>query len=84
MTMKKKNLTKFAEDRMVYGTLGAIQKYFAYHEVPEDWTIDMLAHLNTDLSIRVMESMCDQHLVDLVDGVVLSYYEFHVPVSTPA
>ena len=81
--MKKKNLNKFDQDRMVYGTLGAIQKYFAYHEVPEDWTIDMLAHLNTDLSIRVMEGMYSQDLCDLIDGVVLSYYEFHVPNPTP-
>lgn len=81
--MKKKNLTKFANDRVVYGTLGAIQKYFKYHDVPEDWTIEMLGSLNVDLSIRVMESMYDEDLVDLIDGVVLAYYEFHIPEPTP-
>lgn len=77
--MKPKNIKKFSQDRVTYGTLGAIQKYFDYHEVPEDWTINLLSSLNVDLSLRKMEFMYDQDLADLIDGVVLAYSEYNVP-----
>ena len=80
--MQTKNLSRFSKDRMIFGTLGAIQKLYEYHDVPESYSLDMLTCFNLDLGFRFMEKMSDSDLHDLIDGTILVYHEYKVP--TPA
>lgn len=82
--MKSQDYNLFSTNRKIYGTLGAIQKYFEYQDVPEDWSTWQLAGINTELTIRRMERMSDKDVCDLIDGICLAYSEFHTPCkSTP-